>query len=143
MPEGLSSGQARERLLEYGPNEPAPRGWRTLLIQFLLLFANPLVAIILIAGVVSLFLGQWIDGSIIVIVVLLGVAINFLQTWRSQLAADRLREQVAPTAPVLRDGEWREIPRSQVVPGDVLKLSAGDLIPADARILESRDLYVQ
>lgn len=75
--------------------------------------------------------------------VLLSVALNFIQTYRSQRAVDRIRKEVAPTATVLRDGSWIDIPRREVVPGDVIKLAAGDLVPADADLLESRDLHVQ
>jgi Mg2+-importing ATPase len=75
--------------------------------------------------------------------VMLGVAINFWQSYRSQQAAERLRSSVIPTASVLRDGVWLETPLRNVVPGDVFRLSAGDLVPADARLLESRDLSVQ
>jgi len=73
----------------------------------------------------------------------LGVTINFWQSYRSQQAADRLRASVNPTATVLRDGAWVEVPPRTVVPGDVFRLSAGDLVPADARLIESRDLSVQ
>ena len=75
--------------------------------------------------------------------VALGVAINFWQLYRSQQAAERLRSSVIPTATVLRDGAWLETPLRNVVPGDVFRLSAGDLVPADGRLLESRDLSVQ
>ena len=73
----------------------------------------------------------------------LSAAINFVQTHRSQSAVDALRVGIAPTATVLRDGQWREIPRSQVVPGDVIRLTAGDMVPADARLIQSKDLHVQ
>ena len=75
--------------------------------------------------------------------VVLGVSINFWQSYRSQQAAERLRSSVIPTATVLRNGTWIETPLRNVVPGDVFRLSAGDLVPADARLLESRDLSVQ
>jgi Mg2+-importing ATPase len=68
---------------------------------------------------------------------------NLLQTWRSQRAADALRARVAPTATVLRDGVWREIPRREVVPEDLVRLAAGALVPADALLIEARDLHVQ
>jgi Mg2+-importing ATPase len=99
--------------------------------------------ILLIAAVISAFVGEATDAAIIIAIVLLSVAIDFGQTYRSQQAVERLRDSVAPTATVLRDGQWQEIRRSNVVPGDVVRLSAGDLIPADARLLESRDLYIQ
>ena len=82
------------------------------------------------------------NAAIIFVIVLLSVTLNFVQTYRSSRAADRLREQVAPTATVLRDGDWQEFPRRDVVPGDVIRLSAGDLVPADAHLLEAKDLHV-
>jgi Mg2+-importing ATPase len=84
-----------------------------------------------------------VDALIIVTMVVLGVAINFWQSYRSQQAAERLRMSVRPTATVRRDGAWIEAPLRTIVPGDVVRLSAGDLVPADARLLESRDLSVQ
>jgi P-type Mg2+ transporter len=75
--------------------------------------------------------------------VALSVVLNFVQTYRSHRVADRLRDAVAPTAAVLRDGTWGELRRREVVPGDIVRLAAGDRIPADARLLEARDLHVQ
>ena len=109
----------------------------------LLLLANPLVVILLIASLVSALVGQSASASIIVAIVAVGVAIDFAQTYRSQKAIDRLREGVTPTATVLRDGIWGEIQRRELVPGDVIRLSAGDLVPADAMLLQARDLHVQ
>jgi P-type Mg2+ transporter len=112
------------------------------LIQILLLFANPLVIILLIASLVSAFVGEIVNASIIALMVVVSIVINFFQTWHSQRAAERLRGQVAPRATLLRDGEWSELPWREIVPGDVIRLSAGDLVPADARLLEARDLHV-
>ncbi|MBZ5607947.1 MAG: magnesium-translocating P-type ATPase [Acidobacteriia bacterium] len=140
---GLTSEEAAERLERYGPNDPAPSRRRSSVVQLLVLFLNPLVMILLIAAAASAFLGQVVDASIIAAIVVLSVAINFVQTFRSERAVERLRGQVTLTATVSRDGEWREIPRRQVVPGDVIRLGAGDLVPADARLIESRDLYAQ
>src|SRR5581483_10305000 len=97
----------------------------------------------LVASAISASLGQRTDAVIIITIVLLGNAINFWQTYRSQQAVDRLRASVAPTATVERDGRWQEIPLRAVVPGDVIRLAAGDLVPADARLVEARDLSVQ
>ena len=146
MPEkltGLTTAQAAQRLAEYGPNEAVSIHRLSGLIRFVQLFANPLVVILLVASAISAWLGQRADASIIVTIVLLGIAINFWQTSRSQHAADRLRASVAPTATVERDGQWQDIPVSTVVPGDLIRLSAGDLVPADARLIEARDLSVQ
>jgi P-type Mg2+ transporter len=140
---GLTSQEAQDRLLRYGPNDPAPTKRRSGILDLLLLFLNPLVIILLIAAALAGFLGQLVDALIIIVMVLVGIVINFFQTYRSQLAIERLRSQVAPTATVLRDGRWQEISRRSVVPRDIVHLSAGDLIPADSRLLASRDLYVQ
>lgn len=107
------------------------------------MFVNPLVIILLIASLVSFILGDAADAAIILVMVLLGVSINFVQTYRSQQAINKLREKVTPTATVLRDGTWQEINRREVVPGDLVRIGAGDLIPGDGRLIESRDLYVQ
>ncbi|MFY9729101.1 MAG: magnesium-translocating P-type ATPase [Candidatus Acidiferrales bacterium] len=140
---GLSSQEAAERLSKYGPNDPAPVKRGAAVIELLLLFVNPLIVILLVASVVSFILGNATDAVIILVMVLLGVSINFIQTYRSQRAIDKLRETVTPTATVLRDSNWQEIKRHEVVPGDIVRVSAGDLIPADGQLLESHDLYVQ
>ena len=88
-------------------------------------------------------LGQKADAGIIIVLVLLGISVNFAQTYRSQRAIERLREHVSLRATVLRDGNWQEIKRHEVVPDDLVRLSAGDLVPADARLLQARDLYIQ
>jgi P-type Mg2+ transporter len=140
---GLTSVEAKRRLVEYGPNEPVRRRRLSAVAQLVHLFANPLVIILLVASLISASLGQGVDALIIVTIVLLSVSINFWQSYRSQQAAERLRASVTPTATVLRDGRWQEVDLRTVVPGDVFRLSAGDLVPADGRLIESRDLAVQ
>ncbi len=141
--QGLTSAEARRRLAESGPNDPAPARRAGILSQLLSFFANPLVVILLIASAVSATLGDLINATLISLMVLFSVGLNFVQSYRSQRAAERLRAQVAPTAAVLRDGQWQEIPRREVVPGDVIRLAAGDMVPADAQLLDARDLHVQ
>jgi Mg2+-importing ATPase len=141
--QGLTSEEAARRLGEAGPNEPTPARRTGSAVQLLRLFANPLVLILLIASGVSAFLGEIVSASIIAGIVLLGIAVNFVQTYRSQRAIERLREGVAPTATVLRDGSWCEVPRRELVLGDIIRLVAGDLVPADARLLQAKDLHVQ
>jgi Mg2+-importing ATPase len=140
---GLTSAEAEERLKQFGPNDAAPARRHSALAELGLLFANPLVIILLIAAILSGFVGQLLDAGIIVGMVAIGIAVNFYQTYRSTIAIENLRARVAPTATVLRDGRWQEIGRQTLVPGDTVRLSAGDLVPADARLLQSRDLYVQ
>jgi P-type Mg2+ transporter len=140
---GLSSQDAAKQLAKYGLNDPTPMRRGAFAVELLFLFLNPLVIILLVASVVSAILGQGVDAGIIVLLVLLGITINFVQTYRSQRAMERLRQHTSLTATVLRDGEWQELKRQLIVPGDIVRLSAGDLVPADAQLLESRDLYVQ
>ena len=140
---GLTSQEAEARLKQFGPNDPAPQHHRSTLAELGALFLNPLVIILLLAAVLSGFLGQVVDAVIIVAMVLTGTAINFYQTFKSQRAIEDLRARVAPTATVLRDANWTEINRHDIVPGDVVRLSAGDMVPADARLITARDLYAQ
>jgi len=140
---GLSSREAAERLKQFGPNEPALKKRSGPILELLLLFLNPLVIILLIASAASFALGDATDATVILVIISLGVAINFIQTYRSQKAIEKLRENVTPTATVLRDGKWQEIKRREIVPGDLVRLSAGDLVPADGKLTEARDLYVQ
>ena len=141
--QGLTSDEASRRLAEVGPNDPSPAKRHALAVQVLSLFANPLVVILLLAAIVSGVLGDKVDASIIIVIVLVSVGLNFVQTYRAQNAAESLRAQVAPTATVVRDGRWQELPARDVVPGDVIRLSAGDLVPADARLIEAQYLHVQ
>lgn len=140
---GLTQAEAASRLAQYGPNEPGIVRRTGPLVEFLRFCANPLVLILLFASAVSAFLGELANAAIIAAMVLMSIVLNFLQAYRSEKSVRRLREQVALTATVLRDGSWREVARRDVVAGDVVHLSAGDLVPADARLIRSRDLHVQ
>jgi len=140
---GLTSQEAEERLIRFGANDPAPARRHSAVAELLLLFVNPLGIILLIAAVISGFIGQLLDAGIIIAMVFVGVGVNFYQTYRSKIAIESLRARVAPTATALRDGRWQEIDRKKLVPGDTIRLCAGDLVPSDARLLISRDLYVQ
>lgn len=141
--DGLTSVEAEKLLRKFGPNEPVRTKQIGAVVEFLLLFSNPLVIILLIASIVSFAVGDWINASIIIAMILIGVVLNFIQTRRSKKAAEALRREVSITARVRREGKWIDIPRREVVPGDLVGLSSGDLVPADARLIESRDLHVQ
>ncbi len=140
---GLSSDEARRRLRVIGPNQPAARQRSRALWALLRPFASPLVIILLFASLASAFLGQRTDAAIIAAIVALSATIDIVQTARSDRAVRRLQASVAPTATVFRDGSCVELPRAELVPGDVIRLGAGDLVPADARILDAADLHVQ
>ena len=140
---GLSRQEAEERLHKFGLNDPSPGKRGALLAELASLFLNPLVIILLVAIVISVAVGQVTDAAIIFVIAMLRVAINFVQTYRAEVSVRKLREHVSLTATVLRDGTWLEVRRENVVPGDLVRLSAGDLVPADGFLVESRDLYVQ
>jgi Mg2+-importing ATPase len=140
---GLTAQEAEARLSKFGPNDPASTRRGAFAVELLHLFLNPLVIILLVASVISVFLGQKIEAELIFVIVVFSVTIDFVQTYRSQRAIQRLQEHVSMTATALRDGQWQEINRKEIVPGDIVRLSAGDLVPADGQLLEARDLYVQ
>jgi len=113
------------------------------LIGFLRFFANPLVLILLGASAISIVLGDHVGGAIIIAIVLLSVVVNFYVEFQARHAVEDIRKQVATTAAVLRDGRELELPVAELVPGDIVKLNAGDLAPADGRLLDSKDLHVR
>src|ERR1035437_3399201 len=120
LPQGLTAQEAKDRLEAFGPNQFGKTRRLGTFLQFLYFFANPLVIVLLIASTISFAVGNWINASIIISMVILSVVLNFTQTWRSRVAVERLSSQVAPKATVLRDGVWQEILRRNVVPGDLL-----------------------
>ena len=134
---GLSAAQAAERLDRFGPNsDAAPRieGAAHAILRRLL---EPLSLILLVAGIVSMLTGDEIGGLIIVLILTLSIGLDTIQEGHAVRAADILRRSVALKAEVKRDGAFGQIEVEQVVPGDILRVRAGDIIPADALILES------
>lgn len=142
-PAGLTKEQAAARLRRYGANTLAPERRLRELFKLLRLLGNPLILILLAASTIALALGDRIGGLIIIAIVLLSVLLNFAMEFRARRAVAAIRKQVATTASVRRGGEEREVPAVELVPGDVVVLNAGDLIPADARLIEAKDLHVR
>ncbi|MGZ6479046.1 MAG: HAD-IC family P-type ATPase, partial [Bdellovibrionales bacterium] len=143
MESGLSENEVTLLRIQFGPNELAESVRFVWAREFIRLFLNPLILILFVASVISATVGQPIEAAIIIAMVILGILINFIQTYRSQNAVKSLRAKVAPRATVRRDGHTKEIPRHDLVPGDIIELSAGDMVPADASLLSARDLHVQ
>lgn len=141
-PSGLSGAEASARLIRHGPNVLRAHGQQALLVEFLLRFRNPLVIVLLVASGISALTGDATSFFIISAIVLMSVTLDFVQEHRAGRAAERLQKSVAVRVTVLRDGAPTEVPAERVVPGDVVMLAAGDLVPADGRVLESRDLFV-
>lgn len=140
---GLTAAEAAQRLQRFGPNRFREHHEHSLLIQFLSRFRNPLVIVLLAASGLSALAGNTTDFLIIAAIVLCSITLDFVQEQRASRASERLRDVVAVTATVLRDGRRQEVPLVSVVPGDLALLAAGDLVPADARVLEAHDFFVK
>jgi P-type Mg2+ transporter len=141
-PAGLTKAEAEERLIEHGPNAVAlekQRGWLWRLFKAT---RNLLVILLAILATVSFATRDFSGGTVMTLMVILGVALRFVQESRADAAAAKLREMITVTAAVVRNGQEEEIPLKQLVPGDVINLCAGDMVPADVRLIASRDLFV-
>ncbi len=139
---GLTQLEAAQRLKQYGPNRLKPALQRAVLVQFLTNFKSPLVLVLLGACGISALTGDATGALIIGAIVVMSVTLDFVQSYRANQAAERLALQVALTATVLRDGKPCELPVTALVPGDVVLLSAGNLVPADGRLLQANDFFV-
>ena len=139
---GLVQGEAERRLEQVGPNAVAQEErhtYRDILVKALL---NPLVILLSLLAVVSALTGDLRAAIVMVLMVVLGVALRFVQEARADTAAAKLKAMIRVTATVIRDGRTREIPLAELVPGDIVRLSAGDMIPADVRLLSCKDLFI-
>src|SRR3990170_3269646 len=139
---GLSHEEADRRLVTYGHNELARKKKRAAIVELLLHFRSPLIIILLFAGVISGIVGERVHVGIIFSIVFVSVFLDFYQENKAGKAAELLKEKVTTTATVLRDNVKHEIKLSEIVPGDIIYLSAGDIAPADARAISAKDLFV-
>lgn len=147
---GLSAAQADQRLREHGPNKLRESKPRTAFQKFLDQMKDPMVIILIVAAVVSLAINiydmskgekaDWIEPIVIVLIVVVNGILGVIQESRAEAALEALRNLSAPNARVLRDGTLRAIPSTELVPGDIVELEAGDVVPADCRLLESHSL---
>lgn len=139
---GLTDKEAQNRLKRIGPNNIVDGKKTNIFWEFLSYFKNPLIIILLIAASVSIFLGEKASAVIIIIMVIFSVILDFVEEYSANNAAKKLKERVKTTATVLRSGQRKEIKMAEICPGDIVILNAGDLIPADARIITAKDLFV-
>jgi len=140
---GLTSAEVAERLAQYGPNQltEAPRpGFMAMLWDQ---FNNFIVMLLIVASIVSALLGEWIDASAIMAIVLLNAVLGIVQERRAEEALAALKKLAAPEAHVLRDGHRMTIPARELTPGDIVYLEAGNHIPSDVRLLEAVNLQVE
>ena len=139
-PAGLSSAEARERLVRYGPNEMAQAEDTSAVRVLLHQFTNPLTPLLFVAALITLLLGKYVDTGAITAAILLNVAIGFIQEYRAEKAMQALARLVAPRAHIVRDGAEVEIEARELVPGDLVRLASGVRVPADLRLVRALDL---
>ncbi len=139
---GLTVKEARIRFKQYGPNEIAQEKSTSAFMRLIANVKNPLVILLMVLGVVSYLTGDMRATIMIFAMVLLGVFLRFFQELRSDKAAEKLKAMVRTVADVVRAGEKKEIPLKGLVPGDIVLLSAGDMVPADVRLISEKDLHI-
>ena len=140
-PEGLTGEEVARRQKEFGPNRVTARRGTPAWVKFLQQFNQPLVYILLFAVVVTAFLGEWVDSSVIFGVVIINAIVGFLQEAKAEKAIEALAKMVATETTVRRDGQKLRIHSEQLVPGDVVLLQSGDRVPADLRLFHVRNLH--
>lgn len=139
---GLSDAEARERIKTHGPNTLGTGKKHPALIEFLRNFKSPLIIILICISVLSYFLGEGVDAVIVASMVVMSVGLNFFIEHRASKAAAELKSKVAQKATVIRNGKPEIVRVSRIAVGDIVELNAGDMIPADVRIISSKDLYM-
>ena len=148
-PYGLKTTEARRRLEEFGRNEIQRAHKVSKLTILVAQIVNPLVLVLVAAGLVSLVAGKTIDAIVIAVVIVINTLIGFIQEYRAEEALESLKAQAAPEAEVIRqspdtnESADESIPAAEVVPGDIILLSAGSKVPADARLIEAANLEVE
>jgi Mg2+-importing ATPase len=139
---GLTQAEAEERTRATGPNEVAQERRQGWFLRLMKIIRNPLVILLATLSAVSFSTGDARAGTVMAGMVVLSVALRFIQEARADAAAAKLKAMIHVTATVIRDGAAREMPLRDLVPGDIIKLSAGDMIPGDVRVLSCKDLFV-
>jgi Mg2+-importing ATPase len=138
---GLSEEEARRRLDIYGFNEIKKR--KISFLQQIYTHAfNPIILLLIFSSVVSFFLGEKIDATIILVIIGISLTLDLIQEYKANRAAEMLKERVSVTATVIREGKRREVKVKDLVPGDIIVLSAGDIVPADCRVISAKDFFV-
>ncbi len=140
--DGIQQAEAEKRLKQYGLNTFHAKHQTSTFGLLLRQFKSPLVLILIFASIISAFVGEWTDAVIVLLIVIGSTMLGFVQEYRASNAVEKLRSQVTIKSNVLRGGQAQMIPSEQVVPGDVVLLSAGSLIPADGIVLEANDFFV-
>ncbi len=140
---GLGSAEAQRRMERYGPNRLPAAARDSLPRRFARQFHNVLIYVLVVSAFVTALLGHWVDCGVIAGVVLINAIIGVIQEGKAERALGVIRNMLSPSATVLRDGQRRDIPAEQVVAGDIVLLASGDKVPADLRLIETRQLRVE
>jgi Ca2+-transporting ATPase len=140
---GLTSVEAQTRLKTNGPNELVEKKKKTILMMFLDQFKDFMILVLIAAAVISGMIGEPADTAAIIVIVLLNAVLGFTQEFRAEKAMDALKKMAAAFADVIRDNVRRTIAASELVPGDIVVLDAGRIIPADMRVIESAQLRIE
>jgi len=141
--DGLSESEANLRLSQYGPNKLAEQEKISKLKILIHQFTSPLIYILLIAAVVTLFLSEYVDMAVILSVVVLNAVIGYFQEYKAEQSVRSLNQMVVPKARVIRDGKEKEISSEELVPGDIVALASGSKVPADLRLYHSLELKIE
>jgi Mg2+-importing ATPase len=141
-PAGLTEEEAAARLEQYGPNQVGREKHEGWLQRLYIASRNPLVILLTILATLSFATGDFRAGVVMLLMVVLGVSLRFVQETKANTAAAKLKAMISVTATVVRDGQPKEIALQHLVPGDVVKLSAGDMVPGDVRLLSAKDLFL-
>jgi len=139
---GLDLFEVKHRHERFGPNRLTPRKGRSAWMRFLLQFHNPLIYILLAAGGVKLAMGGFVDAAVILSVVLINAVIGYLQEAKAERAIEALSQSLVMETTVIRGGKTLRIPSPELAPGDVVLLASGDKVPADLRLVATRDLQI-
>ncbi len=138
---GLSSAEVQKRLLQYGYNE-IPEKKKSPILKFLSYFWGPIPWMIEVALILSAIVKHWTDFIIILVLLLMNAVVGFWEEYQAGNAIEALKEKLALTARVKRDGKWKTIPARELVPGDIIRLRMGEIIPADVRLLDGDPIDV-
>lgn len=139
---GLTSVEAKNRIVKFGPNEIKHKSPSSGLKVFLFQFKSPLIYVLLMASVVTFLMGEMIDSLVIMMAVVLNTLLGFTQEFKAERSLEALSNLISPKAKVMRDGQWQIIAAFELVPGDVVRLSIGKIVPADGILIAGDGVFV-
>lgn len=140
--EGLDDATVQQKLAEHGKNELKAKKKKSPLVIFLRQFLDVMILVLIVAAIVSSFIGEFSDTIVIIVIILLNAVIGFVQEYRAEKAMDALKKMAAPSSHVIRNGKEVELPSIELVPGDIILLQEGNSVPADIRLSESESIKI-